>query len=72
MADKTIDFGDDYKKWIYEVSCLFKASQIKASIKVNDEMLRFYWILGRDIETMKRKLIEIKSRPKPGRKLIKK
>ena len=34
-------FEGDYKKWISEVSNRFKTSQIKASIKVNDEMLRF-------------------------------
>jgi len=47
------EFDGNYKKWISEVSNRFKASQIKASIKVNDEMLRFYWVLGRDIEMMK-------------------
>ncbi len=51
-----VEFGSDYKKWISEVSNRFKASQIKASIKVNDEMLRFYWLLGRDIEMMKKKV----------------
>ena len=45
--------GEKYKEWISDVSSRFKASQIKASIKVNDEMLRFYWLLGRDIEIMK-------------------
>ena len=48
------EFEGDYKKWISEVSNRFKTSQIKASIKVNDEMLRFYWLLGRDIETLKK------------------
>lgn len=47
-------FDGDYKKWISEISNRFKTSQIKASIKVNDEMLRFYWYLGRDIEMMKK------------------
>ena len=27
-------------------------SQIKASMQVNDEMLRFYWSLGKDIVEM--------------------
>lgn len=49
----TTGFGDDYRKWIFEISNRFRASQIKASIRVNDEMLRFYWLLGRDIEMMK-------------------
>lgn len=30
----------------------FKKTQIKAAIKVNEEMLRFYWSLGRDIVEM--------------------
>lgn len=28
-------------------------SQIKAAVKVNSEVLRFYWSLGRDIVTLK-------------------
>ena len=47
------EFGNSYKQWIFEVSNRFRTSQIKASIKVNDEMLRFYWLLGKDIEMMK-------------------
>ena len=31
----------------------FKRSQIKAATKVNEEMLLFYWELGRDIEAIK-------------------
>ena len=56
MTDMVIEakFDDNYKKWISEVSNRFKTSQIKASIKVNDEMLRFYWLLGQDIEMMKK------------------
>ena len=56
MADLSagIEFGGNYKNWISEISMRFKASQIKASIKVNDEMLRFYWVLGRDIEMLKK------------------
>lgn len=56
MADLLagIEFDGNYKNWISEISIRFKASQIKASIKVNDEMLRFYWVLGRDIEMLKK------------------
>ncbi len=43
---------EQYKRWITDVSRRFKSSQIKAAIKVNDEMLRFYWSLGRDISHM--------------------
>ena len=38
-----------YKKWISDVSKRFRQSQIKAAVKVNSEMLRFYWSMGRDI-----------------------
>ena len=41
-----------YKRRITDVSRRFKSCQIKAAIKVNDEMLRFYWALGRDISHM--------------------
>ena len=35
-----------YKEWIQDVSRRFRRSQLKAAVKVNDEMLRFYWSLG--------------------------
>lgn len=40
---------EDYKQWIQEIVVRYRRSQIKASIKVNQEMLSFYWELGRDI-----------------------
>ena len=47
-----IKVDNDYKKWISEISKRFKQSQIKASVKANSEMLRFFWSLGRDIVEM--------------------
>ena len=41
-----------YKEWIQDVSRRFRRSQLKAAVKVNDEMLRFYWSLGQDISRM--------------------
>ena len=38
-----------YKQWIQELSLHYRRSQIKASIRVNSEMLRFYWSVGKDI-----------------------
>jgi len=43
----------DYKAWIESVSRRFRRSQIKAAVKVNREMLLFYWSLGCDIVKMK-------------------
>ena len=39
----------DYIQWIKELSSRYRRSQIKAAVKVNQEMLQFYWELGRDI-----------------------
>lgn len=51
---KTITILDtEYKTWISELSSRYRKSQIKAALKVNDEMLRFYYGLGKDIESMK-------------------
>ena len=47
---KSINILDkDYIQWIKELSSRYRRSQIKAAVKVNEEMLRFYWELGRDI-----------------------
>ena len=46
---KLISVDNEYKEWLQDVSHRFKRSQIKAAIKVNYEMLRFYWSLGKDI-----------------------
>lgn len=52
MSSKLIKTNDTYRNWIQKVSGRFRQSQIKAAVKVNDEMLRFYWSLGRDISLM--------------------
>lgn len=51
---KSISILDkDYVQWVKELSSRYRRSQIKAAVKVNEEMLRFYWGLGRDITEMK-------------------
>ena len=42
-----------YTQWVEQLSQRYRQSQIKAALKVNREMLRFYWSLGRDIVAMK-------------------
>lgn len=42
----------DYAKWVEDLSARYRQSQIRASVKVNRELLRYYWELGRDIEEM--------------------
>ena len=52
--DNLTGVDKNYINWITEVSNRFKQSQIKAAVKVNDEMLRFYWQLGKDLHDKKR------------------
>jgi len=42
----------EYREWVTSLSEKYKNSQIKASIKVNNEMLMMYWIMGKDISKM--------------------
>lgn len=42
----------DYAQWVENLSARYRQSQIRASVKVNRELLRYYWELGRDIEEM--------------------
>lgn len=46
---KLIKTDAEYSRWIQELKERYRRSQIKAAAKVNCEMLRFYWSLGRDI-----------------------
>ena len=41
--------NEDYKQWISEIKDKIRSSQIKASLSVNNEMLKLYWDLGRSI-----------------------
>ena len=48
--EKSISLLDkDYSRWISELSSRYRRSQIKAAVKVNEEMILFYLELGRDI-----------------------
>lgn len=49
-----IKIDEEYAKWISDISKRFRQSQLKAAVKVNDEMLRFYWRLGHDISARER------------------
>ena len=63
-----ISNNNEYLEWIKTVSSNFKRCQIKAASKVNEEMLRFYWDLGKEISFLKKmsdvgnKLYEIVSK----------
>ncbi len=42
----------DYTQWVEDLSVRYRQSQIKAAVKINREMLKYYWELGRDIKEM--------------------
>jgi len=43
-------FDDEYTVWLRELKAKVRSVQIKAAIKVNNELLNFYWELGEDID----------------------
>ena len=47
LADK------EYVEWLSDVKARFRQSQIKASIRVNTDMLEFYWSIGRDLVALR-------------------
>lgn len=50
IMNKAISILDkDYTLWIKELQEKYRRGQIKTAVKVNQEMLGFYWELGRDI-----------------------
>ena len=42
----------DYTRWVEDLSVRYRQSQIKAAVRVNQELLKYYWVLGRDLEEM--------------------
>jgi len=43
----------DYVEWLADVKARFREGQARALVKVNDEMLRFYWSVGRDLVSLR-------------------
>lgn len=44
-----INTDKEYLNWIQNIVSRFRQSQIKAAVKVNSELLGFYWNLGKEI-----------------------
>jgi hypothetical protein len=42
-----------YVEWLSDIKQRFRQSQTKASIRVNTEMLEFYWGIGRDLVALR-------------------
>lgn len=52
MSKSITIIDKEYTQWLKELGTRYRRGQIKAAVKVNEEMLRFYWELGRDIVEM--------------------
>ncbi len=50
MKEKTI-VSQNFKDWVLEISKDYRRAQIKASMRVNSELLSFYFELGQKIFT---------------------
>ncbi len=46
---KDFRIDSDYVTWLSEIKRRYVSAQIKASIKINIEKLRFNWSMGRDL-----------------------
>ena len=57
ISNNTINHISEYNQWLQHIKNLYKNCQIKASLKVNQELLEFYWQLGR--EMYERKIEEV-------------
>ena len=50
---KLIATDKEYAAWITDLKRRYRSSQVKAALKVNREVLIYYWNLGRDMVNMK-------------------
>ena len=48
-------FQPEYKSWVVDLKLRIRQSQIKASVKVNTELLKLYWHLGSEIVEKQKK-----------------
>ena len=51
--EKITIIDKEYVSWVKDLASRYRQSQIKAAVKVNREILNFYWNLGRDIVVLK-------------------
>ena len=47
--NQLIKMDEEYRKWIEDIGKRYKQRQIKASVSVNQQMIGFYWFIGRAI-----------------------
>lgn len=52
MSDELTIIDKDYTQWVENLSVRYQQSQVRAAVKVNRELIQYYWELGRDIVEM--------------------
>ena len=50
----------EYKSQFISILQQFRASQIEVAVKVNSEMLKFFWFLGKELVDKKMSKIDVK------------
>lgn len=53
MANKDMQLiisDGSYKQWLQQLKARYRQAQVKAASRVNEELLRYYWQLGADID----------------------
>ena len=53
MSKELTIIDKDYIRWVEDLSVRYRQSQIRTAVRVNRELLKYYWELGRDIEEMR-------------------
>jgi len=53
--NQTLTKNQDYSTWLKKLKTKVRSVQIKAAVKVNSELLWFYWELGQDIVDKQKK-----------------
>lgn len=48
-----VNTDKEYLEWLKSIVSRYRQGQIKAAVRVNQELLAFYWSLGKDIVEMK-------------------
>lgn len=51
---ESLSLNQEYRDWLLDLKGRIRQSQIKAAVKVNEELLRLYWDMGRDITEQQR------------------
>lgn len=47
--NQIVKFDEEYREWINDLGNRYRRSQIKSAVSVNQEMIKFYWSIGKDI-----------------------